>query len=460
MTKRKKLTLQEIEEEKILKAQKKEQQKTLRAQKKIEKDIQRKKSLEIGKTEFLENLEKQYSDFDLGWIPGFVGGEGCFNISFSITDEVLIGVSTSPLFEVTQNEASFKSMEKLQKILGCGTLEHKSKKKCYVYSVWALKDLLYKIIPFFEKYPLDAAKAENFIKFANICRKMSRKEHLLTEAGLIAIIKEAYTMNSSGKQRGISCEELISYVHLRKRGTVASKEVVKEKIGKRVLKKKKTLKEKKILMSQEEREKRKQLRAERNQQILNNRELEYSDFEKSKLAGVADAEGCFSVSFVQSDTCRLGFHLTLKFKMFQSTNSVENLEKLLSILNCGHIHLDIDREGATFSVGDFESIVNKVIPFFEKYLLETIKSNDFVAFANIAKKRSQGDHLTAEGLVAIAKEAYKMNGDGKQRDFLLEELISIIEQKDREKPKKKKVIIEKLERKARKKVIRRIPKVS
>ena len=40
------------------------------------------------------------------------------------------------------------------------------------YQVFRIDDLIDRIIPFFEANPLRTAKAENFEKFAQICRMM------------------------------------------------------------------------------------------------------------------------------------------------------------------------------------------------------------------------------------------------------------------------------------------------
>ena len=70
------------------------------------------------------------------------------------------------------------------------------------------KDLVNKIIPHFERFPLLSAKQKDFMLFKKICECIGNSEHLQKD-GYIKILNLAYAMNGSGKRRR-SREEIIN----------------------------------------------------------------------------------------------------------------------------------------------------------------------------------------------------------------------------------------------------------
>ena len=60
--------------------------------------------------------------------------------------------------------------------------------------MWRLRDLLDRIVPFFEANPLVTAKQEEFVKFSTILRMMEKRLHL-SQAGLTQIALIQQTMN-------------------------------------------------------------------------------------------------------------------------------------------------------------------------------------------------------------------------------------------------------------------------
>jgi hypothetical protein len=62
------------------------------------------------------------------------------------------------------------------------------------------KDLLEKVIPFFESHPILSQKRFEFEAFAHIVRAMDRGEHLSNE-GFLHLLAKAEAMNGNGKYR-------------------------------------------------------------------------------------------------------------------------------------------------------------------------------------------------------------------------------------------------------------------
>jgi hypothetical protein len=141
----------------------------------------------------------------IGWITGFVDGEGCFSINLirqphrSNRRGYRTGFQVAHEFAVTQGASSVESLHMLEKFFGVGSVYvnrryDNHKEHVYRYCVRARKELIRRIIPFFNQYPLRTIKHDNFLKFAECLRLIETGVHL-TSRGLIEIVKITETMN-------------------------------------------------------------------------------------------------------------------------------------------------------------------------------------------------------------------------------------------------------------------------
>jgi len=71
------------------------------------------------------------------------------------------------------------------------------------------KDLLERVIPFFERTPLLSSKQADFEKFATVVRAMALGRHR-TEEGFQELLGIALSMNGGGRFRKVHWQELIS----------------------------------------------------------------------------------------------------------------------------------------------------------------------------------------------------------------------------------------------------------
>ena len=104
------------------------------------------------------------------WIVGFVDGEGCFSISIFKNVTTKLGIQVFPEFVVTQGAKSLTAINNLKDYFGCGKIYLNSRKDnhkepLYRYCVRSFADLQEKIIPFFDKYPLQTYKYQDFLIF-------------------------------------------------------------------------------------------------------------------------------------------------------------------------------------------------------------------------------------------------------------------------------------------------------
>ena len=141
----------------------------------------------------------------IGWITGYVDGEGCFSINFIRQPRrynrrgYKTGFQVAHEFAVTQGASSVESLHLLMKFFGVGNVYinkryDNHKEHMYRYCVRAREELVKTIIPFFDRYPLRTSKQGNFLKFAECIRLIEAGVHL-TNSGLIKIVEIAETMN-------------------------------------------------------------------------------------------------------------------------------------------------------------------------------------------------------------------------------------------------------------------------
>ncbi len=147
----------------------------------------------------------------LGWVIGFVDGEGCFSIGFvrqpcrTRRKGYRAGYQVFHRFVVTQGARSKACLEDIRSFFGVGNLyenrRHDSHREHLIqYHVSRRKDLLGVIIPFFREHPLRSSKQRDFETFARCLEIVESGRHLSSE-GLIEIAVLAETMNRQ-KPRG------------------------------------------------------------------------------------------------------------------------------------------------------------------------------------------------------------------------------------------------------------------
>jgi hypothetical protein len=141
----------------------------------------------------------------IGWIVGFVDGEGCFSIHIVRQPEranrrgYRTGFQVAHQFVVTQGAKSVNCLHMLKDFFGVGRVYinrrlDNHKEDLYVFVVAKRSDLLRTIIPFFQQYPLRTSKELDFQKFVKCLRLMETNVHL-THSGLLKIVEITQTMN-------------------------------------------------------------------------------------------------------------------------------------------------------------------------------------------------------------------------------------------------------------------------
>src|SRR5438105_1609925 len=135
----------------------------------------------------------------IGWVVGFVDGEGCFSITVQRCKVVKLGWQVFPEFVVTQGAKSVSVLHILRDFFGCGRVyinnrSDNHKEPIYRFCVRSVVDLRETVIPFFRENPLKTSKQQSFEVLAEVVRLMGLREHL-TDEGLRVIASLAERIN-------------------------------------------------------------------------------------------------------------------------------------------------------------------------------------------------------------------------------------------------------------------------
>ncbi len=153
----------------------------------------------------------------IGWITGFVDGEGCFSLGFvkqgnrEEKDRTRKGYKTGYQvfheFSVTQGASSIDSLKVLEKYFGVGKLYQNKrydnhKEHLYRYVVRKRDDIMNVIIPFFQKNLLRTSKINDFQFFVEGMDLVNAKKHLSID-GMITIAKITEKMNHKKSKKDL-----------------------------------------------------------------------------------------------------------------------------------------------------------------------------------------------------------------------------------------------------------------
>ena len=131
------------------------------------------------------------------------------------------------------------------------------------------------------------------------------------------------------------------------------------------------------------------------------------------LAGFANGEGSFNVSFRPRRDCPRKWKISLCFNVSQRDELI--LRFFARHLGCGTMRRRPD--GVWYlEVNSLRDINSNVLPFFQRFgFLSEKKQRDLDKFRAIAELMTQGAHLTPEGVRAILEIRKYMNDGGKRR---------------------------------------------
>ena len=131
------------------------------------------------------------------------------------------------------------------------------------------------------------------------------------------------------------------------------------------------------------------------------------------LAGFADGEGSFNVSFRPRDDYKMPWKVSACFNISQRERLILSMFK--RHLGCGTMRQR--KDGVWYyEVNNLNAIIENVIPFFKKFrFLSQKKKRDFSKFCKIARMLKEEKQFSEEGIKEILAVRKEMNDGGKRR---------------------------------------------
>ncbi len=146
------------------------------------------------------------------------------------------------------------------------------------------------------------------------------------------------------------------------------------------------------------------------------------------LAGFADGEGSFNVSFRPRSDYRAPWKVSLCFNISQRDEVI--LSKFKRYLGCGTMRQR--RDGVWYyEVNNLAAIRESVIPFFDHFgFLSAKKQRDFAKFKQLAGLLTEGRQSDRSGIEEILRIRSDMN-DGGNRRYIDDAILAAFENPQR-----------------------------
>ena len=117
------------------------------------------------------------------------------------------------------------------------------------------------------------------------------------------------------------------------------------------------------------------------------------------VAGFTSGDGCFKISIRESKLHKTGSRVTLLFVVTQHIRDELLLKSLVDFFGCGQTYSYKDY--TEFRCQSFKDNYERILPFFNKYPIIGVKSQDFEDWTKVAKMIQTKVHLTNEGFDQI-----------------------------------------------------------
>ncbi len=109
------------------------------------------------------------------YVTGFMDGEGCFCASIHPVP-TRRGWYIGPVVQAYQHRNRVSILERLQAFFGCGKIRPKGPNSSVVtWSVDGVATIVEKILPHFDRYPLQSGKLQDYLVFREIVLRMRNK---------------------------------------------------------------------------------------------------------------------------------------------------------------------------------------------------------------------------------------------------------------------------------------------
>ena len=315
----------------------------------------------------IEPLKEKDSNKKLDWglilgslTPGFVSGFSDAESTFAVTVfRQRSRWQVSPIFQIRAHTRDLPLLNSIKAFFGgIGSIHVEKSKDMAGFYVRNLKDINNIIIPHFKKYPLLTCKKIEYELWIKCLEIINRKEHL-TDSGLLKIISIKTSMNTGllGDNLKAAFPNVIG----------VERPIYSHKVGD-------------------------------------------IKFYPEWVAGFTEGDGSFTVDINKIATSKLGYTVVLRLQITQHNRDEVLIKSLINYFNCGNTVQD-KRESVsaiTYRASRINDILEKIIPFYQKYPMLGYKALDFGDFCKVAELVKSKAHLTEEGLQNIRDIKAKM----------------------------------------------------
>jgi len=166
--------------------------------------------------------------------------------------------------------------------------------------------------------------------------------------------------------------------------------------------------------------------------ILDNKDITNTSY-LFWLGGFVEGEGSLSVSIILNFKYEFGVHLQPIFNVTQHVNGVSILNSFLKLFNDkGSLHLKSGAQNIwVYELKGTKNLITYVIPFFSNYVIPfSCKIVEYDNFKKIVLGLQNKEHLQKESLIELVKLAYSYSGKGNNRKRTLNEVLSVIQDKE------------------------------
>jgi len=282
------------------------------------------------------------------WVTGFTDGEGCFTVKLRKSSLYTVGWRVQAVFAIKLHKRDLDILTRIREFFGVGTVI--VNKTEAIFAVHSLKEIIKIIIPHFDSYPLLTQKYADFLLFKQIVLIMAEKKHT-TEEGLREILSIRAALNLGFSD---TLKKFFSKIVPASRPVVPIRNII----------------------------------------------------DPNWLVGFVDAEGCFHIVIQKA---KLSFKVWSIFQITQHSRDTLLMESLVQFLGCGKVSNRNSTPTVDLRVTELITIYTNIVPFFQKYELQSLKQFDFNLFCEAFNLIRNKEHYTKEGLDKLMNIKLKMN---------------------------------------------------
>lgn len=295
------------------------------------------------------------------FITGFADAEGCFLVvirkapknKFPRRGALAPGWQFELNFVINLHKKDVELLKLIQSYFGGVGRIGKERNGCCDFTVGSLDQILTKILPHFDKYTLKTKKHADYLLFKEIAMLMKSGDHLTAE-GIQKIINIRATLN-----KGLT-------------------PALKEAFPNSVPVPRPSLPD-----------------------------LPNIALHPQWVAGFTSGDGSFKVNIRISNAYKVGGRVNIIFVITQHIRDEFLLKSLVNYFGCGQAYSY--KSHTEFISQSFKYNYDKILPFFRKYPILGVKSQDFEDWGKVADMIKMKGHLTNEGFDNIRQISAGMN---------------------------------------------------